>query len=284
MTANVSPAFITMFASEVHHAYQAESKLRDTVRLKTGVVGSTAKFPKVGKGVATQVTPMTDVVPLNTAFSKVTATLTNYSAAEYSSIFDQAKVNFSERQELVQVCAKAIGRRLDQMIIDAVDGAGTSLTVANSIGGSNTNLNVAKIREAKKKLDAKNVPSSDRFMLIHGNNLGSLLSETQATSTDYVTTRALADGALDSFLGFKIITIGDMDENGLAIDGSSDRTCLAWHKSAVGLAEGISSKVSIDYVPEKISWLVNAVFSASGVAIDAEGIVEITCRDTGAAS
>ncbi len=70
MTANVSPAFITMFASEVHHAYQAESKLRDTVRLKTGVVGSTAKFPKVGKGVATQVTPMTDVVPLNTAFSQ----------------------------------------------------------------------------------------------------------------------------------------------------------------------------------------------------------------------
>ena len=163
MSTNLSTAFVTLFSERVKQAYQAESKLRNTVRMRTGVVGSTAKFPKVGKGVAAVRTPQTDVVPLNTAFTTATATIVDYSAAEYTDIFNQQKVNFSEREELVQVCAKAIGRRIDQSIIDAVDGAGTSLTVANSIGVANTNMNTAKLREAKKKLDGKNVPPDDLY-------------------------------------------------------------------------------------------------------------------------
>ena len=283
MSTGLSSAFTTLFASEVKQAYQAESKLRNTVRLRTNVEGSTVQFPKVGKGVATVATPQADVSPLNTSFSAVTGTLLNYSAAEYSSVFDQAKVNFSERQELVEVVSKAIGRRLDQMIIDALDGAGTSLTVANSLGGSNTNMNVEKLLDAHKQLTAKNVPVSDRYCLMHANNLTALLRETEVSSSDFVNNRPTVSGNAGQLYGFNIITIGDMDEGGLAIDGSSDRTCLAWHKSSVGLAEGISSKVEINYVPEKVSWLVNAIFSAVGVAIDSEGIVEITCRDTAVA-
>jgi len=284
MSTGLSPAFVTLFSEEVKQAYQAESKLRNTVRLRTGVVGSTVKFPKVGKGVASVHTPSTDVVPLNSTFSQATATLADYAAPEYTSIFDQAKVNFSERSELVQVCSKAIGRRLDQMVIDALDGAGTSLTVANSIGGSNTNMNEAKLRDAHKQLNAKNVPAGDRYVLMHANNLNSLLSQTAVTSADFVAGRPLVSGQFGEYMGFNVIVIGDMDENGLAIDGSSDRKCLAWHKHAIGLAEGISSRVEVNYVPEKVSWLVSALFSAGAVGIDAEGIVEITCRDTAAAA
>lgn len=284
MSTNLSPAFVTLFAEEVKQAYQAEMKLRPTVRLRTNVVGSTCKFPTVGKGQASVHTPSTDVTPLNSTFAQATATLANYTAAEYSSVFDQQKVNFSERQELVEVVSKAIGRRCDQMVIDALDGAGTSLTVANSIGGSNTNMNFAKVRDAHKQLNGKNVPASDRYLLMHANNLNSLLSESTVTSADYVAGRPLENGSIGQFMGFTIIAIGDMDEGGLAIDGSSDRTCLAWHKSAIGLAEGISSKVEINYVAEKVSWLINAMFAAGAVGIDASGICEITCRDTGAAS
>jgi hypothetical protein len=39
----------------------------------------------------------------------------DWNAAEYSDIFMQQKVNFDERQELVQVVANAIGRRQDQL-------------------------------------------------------------------------------------------------------------------------------------------------------------------------
>jgi len=280
MAIGLSNAFVTLFDAEVHQAYQAKAQLVGATRQRRGVEGATVKFPKVGKGVATLRVPQTDVTPLNVDFSQVTATLEDWNAAEYSDIFMQQKVNFDERQELVQVVATAIGRRQDQLILDALAASGTSNTVANDIGGTDTNLNVAKLREAKKLLDKNNVPPQDRHIILHANNLASLLSETAVTSSDFNTVKALVAGEINTFLGFTFHTLGDRAEGGLAVDGSLDRTLFAFHKQSMGYAEGIGPKTEINYVPEKTSFLVNAMFSAASVAIDAEGIVQLTCRES----
>lgn len=280
MSVSLSNAFVTLFDAEVKQAYQGKAMLVPAVRQRRGVEGSTVKFPKVGKGVATVRVPQTDVTPLNVSFSTVTCTLADYNAAEYSDIFNQAKVNFDERQELVQVVASAMGRRQDQMILDALAASSTSLTVSNDIGGTDSNLNVAKLREAKRLMDKNNVPPEGRHIVIHGNGLASLLSETSVTSSDFNSVKALVQGDINSFLGFTFHTLGDRSEGGLAIDGSLDRTCFAFHQMAVGYAEGISMRTEINYIPEKTSWLVNEVFSAGAIAIDAEGIVQLTCRET----
>jgi len=279
MAIGLNNAFVTLFATEVKQAYQASAVLVPAVRQRRGVEGSTAKFPKVGKGVASARIPQTDVTPLNVDFSQVTVTMEDWNAAEYSDIFMQQKVNFDERQELVKVLANAIGRRQDQLVIDALEASGTSLTVANSIGGAASNLNVAKLREAKKLLDGKNVPPSDRHIVLHANNLAALLGETEATSVDFNSVKALVSGEINTYLGFKFHVLGDRAEGGLTIDGSNDRTVLAFHKDAVGYAEGLAPKTEINYVPEKTSFLVNSMLSAGAVAIDAEGIVDITCRE-----
>jgi hypothetical protein len=224
--------------------------------------------------------PQTDVTPINASFSQVTLTLADWNAAEYSDIFSQAKVNFDERQELVQVVAAAMGRRQDQMIIDALVAASTSLTVSNDIGGTDSNLNVAKLREAKRLLDKGNVDPGDRYLVVHANGLANLLSETAVTSSDFNTVKALVQGEIDTFLGFKFFVMGDRTEGGLPIDGSLDRTCFAFHKTAVGYGEGIGMRSEINYIPEKTSWLVNEVFSAGAIAIDAGGIVQLTCRES----
>lgn len=281
MAINVSNAFVTLFDAEVKQAYQGESVLRNTVRLRTGVEGSTHKFPKIGKGVAQVRVPQTDVTPMNVDYSQATVTLSDYIAAEYSDIFNQAKINFDERSELVQVVSKSIGRRADQLIIDALDAASTSLTVASSIGGANTNLNLDKLLEAKKLMDANNVPAEGRHMLIHANNLSALLGETEVTSADFNSVRALVAGEVNTFLGFNFHVIGDRDEGGLTLT-SGDRQCFAWHQSSVGMAEGMGIRTEINYIPEKTSHLVASMFSAGAVGIDAEGIVEITCDENGA--
>lgn len=277
MAINVSNAFVTLFDAEVKQAYQAESVLRNTVRLRSGVEGSTHKFPKIGKGVAQVRVPQTDVTPMNVDYSQATVTLSDYIAAEYSDIFNQAKINFDERSELVQVVSKSIGRRADQLIIDALDAASTSLTVATSVGGAGTNLNIAKLLEAKKLMDAGNVPMEGRHILIHANSLSALLGETQVTSADYNSVKALVSGDVNSFLGFNFHVIGDRDEGGLP--KPSTRTCYAWHQGAVGYAEGMGIRTEINYIPEKTSHLVASMFSAGAVGIDAEGIVEISCTE-----
>lgn len=279
MAINLSTAFVTLFDAEVKQAYQAQAVLRGAVRVRSGVEGSTYKFPKIGKGVAQVRVPQTDVAPLNVTYGQVTVTLADYIAAEYADIFMQAKVNFDERRELVQVVSSAIGRRQDQIILDALSGSSTSLTVSNDIGGTDTNLNVAKLREAKRLLDGNNVPMDNRHIIIHADSLASLLSETSVTSSDFNTVKALVSGEVNTFLGFTFHTLGDRAEGGLPIDGSSDRTLYAFHRDAIGMAEGIAPKTEINYVPEKTSFLVASMFSAGATAIDDEGIVKLTCRE-----
>lgn len=276
----ISNAFVTLFDAEVKQAYQASRALAGLVRERNGVEGSTVKFPKIGKGSATIRVPQTDVSPLNVSYSQVTATMADWNAAEYSDIFHQQKVNFDERRELVSVVSNAIGRRMDQILLDALAASSTSLTVSNDIGGTDTNLNVAKLRRAKKLLDAANVPMEGRCMVISASGLEGLLGETQTTSADFNSVRALVSGDIDTFLGFKFVTIGDRSEGGLPIDGSLDRTCYAFHRDAVGMGIGMNQRTEINYVPEKTSFLVNSMFSAGAVAIDDEGIVKITCRES----
>ena len=198
MSISLSNAFVTLFDAEVKQAYQGKAQLVGAVRQRRGVEGSTVKFPKVGSGVATARVPQTDVTPLNVGFSTVTCTLQDWNAAEYSDIFSQAKVNFDERQELVQVVANAMGRRQDQIILDALAASSTSLTVSNDIGGTDTNLNVAKLREAKRLLDKNNVDPTDRHIVIHANGLASLLAETAVTSSDFNTVKALVQGDIST--------------------------------------------------------------------------------------
>jgi hypothetical protein len=280
MAINLSTAFVTLFDAEVKQAYQGQAMLRGAVRVRSGVEGSTYKFPKIGKGVAQVRVPQTDVAPLNVTYGQVTVTLADFIAAEYSDVFMQAKINFDERRELVQVVSAAIGRRQDQIILDALDASSTSLTVANSIGGADSNLNVAKLREAKRLLDGNNVPMTDRHLLIHADSLASLLSETAVTSSDFNTVKALVQGDINTFLGFQFHLMGDRAEGGLPIDGSSDRTLYAFHRDAIGMAEGIAPRTEINYVAEKVSFLVASMFSAGSSSIDDEGIVKITCRES----
>lgn len=280
MAQGISSAFVTLFDAEVKQAYQGQRLLSGLVRERQNVEGSTVKFPKIGKGSATLRVPQTDVTPLNISYSQVTATMSDYNAAEYSDIFHQAKVNFDERRELVQVVSGSIGRRMDQLVLDALAASSTSLTVSNDIGGTDTNLNLTKLRTAKRYLDKNNVPADGRCFLVSAAGLESLLGETAITSSDFNSVKALVNGEIDTFLGFKFTMIGDRSEGGLAIDASLDRVCFAYHRDAVGFGIGMNMKTEINYVPEKTSYLVNGMFSAGAVAIDDEGIVKITCRET----
>ena len=280
MAVQISNAFVTLFDAEVKQAYQGQRLLAGVTRERSGVEGSTVKFPKIGKGSATIRVPQTDVTPLNVSYSQVTATMEDYIAAEYSDIFNQQKVNFNERQELVQVVSGAIARRMDQVVLDALDASSTTATVGNDIGGTDSNLNVTKLREAKNLLDTNNVPMEGRTILLHANSLQSLLGETEVTSSDFNSVKALVMGEVNTYMGFRFITFGDRDEGGLPIDGSSDRTLYAFHRDALGLGIGMNQTSRVDYIPEKTSFLVASMFSAGAVAIDDEGIVKITCRES----
>jgi hypothetical protein len=201
----------------------------------------------------------------------------DYIAAEYSDIFQQSHINFDERSELVQVVSKSIARRMDQIMIDALNAATGTSTVATTIGGAGTNMNIEKLRATAKAMNEKNVPSEGRNLLMHASQLDALLGETEITSQDFASVKALVQGEINTFMGFNILTMGDRDEGG--IPKPSTRTCFAWHKDSMGYAESMAQKTEVNYVPEKTSFLVSSMFSAGSVSIDGEGIVKISCTE-----
>ncbi len=278
MSVNLSPAFVQLFEAEVHQAYQSSAVLRNIVRMRTGVEGNTVNFPKVGKGQASIRTPQSDVVPINASFATISVSLEDYVAAEYSDVFLNQKVNFDERQELAQVVGNAIGRREDQIIIDALNAASAGSTVAKNVvtsgSAANSNLNMGKIIAAKKALDAKNVPATDRHFVVHANNIAGLLGDERAISSDFQQIQNLVQGSITSMTGFTFHMVGDRDEGGLPLS-TNDRTGFAFHRSAIGCAVGIAPKTEVNYIPEKTSFLITAMYSAGAVAIDTDGIVDV---------
>lgn len=280
MSRSLNAAAIASFDAEVKHAYQdSGAKLRERVRLKSGVVGSTHRFPKLSAGIASRRTPQADVVPMNLQHTNATVTLEDWNAAEYTDVFDEAKTNISERAELAAAIAKAINRREDQLILDALEATATTLTIAASVGGAGTDLNVTKLRRIGRLLGDNGVGEDEEITYV-GSHQGkeSLLGETQITSADFNSVRALVNGEVNSFLGIVFKWIATRAEGGLDKTGN-DRTSFAWARSALGHAVGMDQRMEVNYIPQKTSWLANMLFSAGSVEIDAGGVVELTTTE-----
>ncbi|NTU49460.1 MAG: hypothetical protein HGA87_00945 [Desulfobulbaceae bacterium] len=274
MSYSISSHFVSSFDTMVKLAYQEGAKLRKYVRVKNGVVGSTHKFFTTGKGVAQPRIPRTDIVPMNTAKSSATATLTDWQAGEFCDILELEKISYDEKQDLAKNVAMAIGRREDQLIIDAMAASAYSTQVTAAVGGSDTGLNIEKIVRAKRLMDDNGVPGEGRVLVTSARAIEQALLETELTSGDYNILRPLATGQIDAFAGFKFVFIESRTEGGIPL-ATNTRNNFAFHKDAVGLAVGHEMSVHIDWVPLRTSWLVNGLFSAGAVSIDTDGIIDV---------
>jgi len=267
MSINLSSAAAAQFDAEVKHAFQTAGKLRPTVRTRTGVVGDTHYFRKMGKGLANQKASQSDVTPMDISHSKITCSLENWLAPEYTDIFDAAEVNFDERVELAQTIAGAMGRRMDQLVLD-------NLTAGTTIANGGTNMTLAKITQTSRVLNDAGVPSGDRVMVCSAQAIEKMMNTSGITSADYNALRVLMSGQIDTFMGFNWVMMESRTEGGLAKAGNI-RDCFAFHKSSVGLAIGIDISTEVNYVPSKTSWLSTGKMKSGAATIDSDGIVKV---------
>lgn len=273
MSVNLPNVFITQFESDVHQVFQSEGfQLKESVRYKSNVVGQTAVFPVMGKGMANQKPFQSDVNPMNVQYNPVPVNLEDWVAPEYTDIFAQQKINWDDRFELVKCSGMAIGRRCDQMIIDALDASGTANVIPFVVGDGFT---YEVFLEAFRFL-RQNAAVMEVYCAIDAFAEQQLMQAAQLTQSFYVDRKPLTANGFSklSIMGVTFIVIPDNDEGGLPLTGN-DRTCFMYAKQSMGIAVGIDKRTEINYVPQKTSWLVNSLFSANAIAIDPTGIVEI---------
>ena len=274
MAVTVTEAFVQQYAAEVKAAYQREgSLLRQAVRVRTGVVGERIHFPKLGKGIATDKARHADVVPMNLEHTKVYADMVDKYAPEYIDDLDQVKINWDLRADYARASAWALGRQTDAQIISAVAAADTGSNFHADQVVNKTNIDLPKLLEISKIMDDMDVPKDgNRFAIINPHQLSHLLQITGATSSDFVGSQLLVTGKEPAFwLGFRwIVYSGDFfTEAG----DSKAVTGIFFHQPSIGLAVGKDITTKIDWVPSKVSWLVNSWMSMGAVVIDRDGVV-----------
>jgi hypothetical protein len=278
--ADVSAAFVTQYEAEVMLAYQqGGSRLRNTVRVRDGVVGISDKFTKIGKGMANQKTRHGNVTPMDIDHSMVTVTLGDWYAPDYVDVLDEYKIKYDERRALTQSGAYVIGRKVDEIIIDA---ALAALPGTQVMGDGTAGMALDLILDAFALLNMGDVPDDgQRYAVVGPYQWNQLLKIPQFAKSDYVG----SDGPvwLRGTEAKRWLNIMWTMHTGLATVGADEEKytkCLLYHKTALGLAEGGSGlKSEINYVPEKVAYLCNNMISCGAVRIDDTGVVQINALD-----
>tara|TARA_Y100000401_G_C8325961_1_gene228320 strand:+ start:4582 stop:5406 length:825 start_codon:yes stop_codon:yes gene_type:complete len=270
MATSISTAFIKQFEAEVHLAYQRMgSKLMNTVRRSNNVKGNQVTFQKMGKGSAVTKTTHADVPTMNITHSNVTATLSDYYAADYVDNLDELKTNIDERQSLAQSAAAALGRKADELINTVLDAGSNSANVVHGSAG----LTLAKALTAYETFGEADVPDDgQRYFAVSPAGWADLLQIDQFSRAEYIGEGELPySGGMTAkrWLGFLWFTF-----SGLTIS-STTRNCQAWHKSSIGLGVGSEIRSEVNYVPEKVANLITSYMSMGAVEIDGNGIIEV---------
>ena len=284
MSTQITTAFVEQYKSNVFHlAQQKGSRLRDAVRSET-VTGKAHFFERIGSTAAQKRTSRhSDTPRMDTPHSRRKVTMDDYDWADLIDNEDKVRMLISPTSDYALAGAYAMGRAMDDAIISAATGnayggvaGGTpvSLPAGQKIVHNSTNLTIAKVLAAKKLLDAAEVdPDEQRFLICTADQISDFLNITEVKSSDYNTIKALAQGQIDTYLGFKFIR-----SERLGQDATPNRQVLAFTKSAIGLALGadITTKIS-ERSDKNYATQVFLSMTIGATRIEDEKMVEIAC-------
>ena len=278
MSTQITTAMVEQYKSNVLMlAQQKGSKLRGTVRSEM-VTGKNAYFERIGAVDMVDATSRHDDTPqIDTPHSRRRVSLTTSRFADLIDNADKVRTLIDPTSPYALNAAWAAGRKMDAVIVAALAGnayagvAGATtvaLPSAQKVAAASAGLTIAKLRSAREILLGADVDlDMGATCIINPAGLTDLLSATEITSSDYNTVKALVQGQVDTFLGFKFVV-------------STQVTALkayCYAKNAAVLAVGSEPVVRISERSDKnYSTQVFVEMDIGATRVEDEGVVEIS--------
>lgn len=282
MSQQITTAFVKQFGANIYFlAQQKGSRLRGAVRNETQV-GDTAYYDQIGAVAAVLKTSRYSNTPqIDTPHSRRAVTMSDYEWADLIDKQDKIRTLIDPQSAYVQSAVWAMGRSMDDVIIAAASGTsytgvagGTSTTLPNSQyyacndGQNFSNLNVNSLRGMKAIFDGNDIDESiPRYISCSASQIQNLLAETQVTSADYNSVKALVEGKIDTFMGFKFIrsqrlltqasaSFSANATTGVVSTGSNftyttARQVIAWAQDGLLLSTGMDIMARVDERTDK---------------------------------
>lgn len=279
----------------MHLAQQKGSRLRRSVRTDGDIVGDTVYFDRLGQSEAQEITTRHGDTPLNDVeHSRRAAVMRDYDWATLVDKTDKLKTLYDPTNPYARTGSWAHGRKMDDIVIDALGGTaatgklgGSSVALPSAqkitvddhtydSGSGDVGLTLSKLILAREILLAAEVDEDQTFyMVTTRKQISNLLTETELTSADYNTVKALVKGEINSFMGFEFLRTERLNT-----DASSDRLCYAYTGMAVGL--GLPKDITVDIGPrrdKRNSTQIYTCMSLGAVRVEEEQVVEVACSE-----
>src|SRR3990172_7743454 len=238
MSTSIDTSFVTSYEDKVHEVYQRQgSYLRDAVRVKDNVIGSTAVFQKIGKGTATTKARHGTVTPMNQTHTAPTVTLADFYAGDWVDKLDEAKININERDAIASGGAMALGRKVDDQITTVLDT--TTSTVITLTVTSKATILATAVEFAEAAWD-NDVPNDGQvYAVVTPRYWSQLMINDQFSRSEWVGVDgqafkagpAVGRGKWKDWMGIKWKM-----QTGLPGAGTATAKAFIWHKMAIGYA------------------------------------------------
>ena len=252
MSVNVTTSFVEQYSANVQMlSQQMGSKLRAAVDVES-IRGKQSFFEQIGKTTAQLRTSRHGSTPqIDMPHSRRALTTATYEWADLIDDADKIRMLIDPTSSYAKAAAAAMGRAMDSVIITAAlgtaktgvsGGTSTALPSTQKVAHGSAGLTVAKLLSAKKILDENDVdPSVKRYCVVSPEQIEDLLNLTEVKSSDFNTVKALAQGDINSFLGFEFIT-----SNLLTADATPSRQVIAFAADGIklGIGKDVTAKIS----------------------------------------
>lgn len=214
--------FLKVFSGEVLTVYDANTVMKDKVRVRNIKSGKSAQFPAIGRTKAAYHTPGTEIVgDIIQQDEKVITIDDLLIASTFVSNIDEAMSHFEVRQEYSKRMGQALAQTYDRNLLSlAVKAArdtgagglgkgavGQGDAVSVQIGASPTVQNVVDaFYTAAKAFDNKFIPSEDRYAIVSPSVYWDLVTNDKLLNKFFNEGNgSYADGDVKVVAGFKLI-------------------------------------------------------------------------------
>ena len=286
MSVNVTTSFVEQYSANVQMlSQQMGSKLRAAVDVES-IRGKQSFFEQIGKTTAQLRTSRHGSTPqIDMPHSRRALTTATYEWADLIDDADKIRMLIDPTSSYAKAAAAAMGRAMDSVIITAAlgtaktgvsGGTSTALPSTQKVVHGSAGLTVAKLLSAKKILDENDVdPSVKRYCVVSPEQIEDLLNLTEVKSSDFNTVKALAQGDINSFLGFEFIT-----SNLLTADATPSRQVIAFAADGIklGIGKDVTAKIS-ERDDKSYSTQVYYCMDLGATRMEEEKVVEIACNE-----
>lgn len=293
MSTSITTAFITSYEAKVHEVFQRQgSYLKEAVRVKDNVIGSTAVFQKIGKGTATTKARHGIITPMNQAHTAPSCTLADFYAGDWVGKLDEAKTNINERDAIASGGAMALGRKVDDQITVVLDSTTQSTITLTVSTVANIRATAIEFTEAAWDNDVPN--DGLVYAVVTPRYWSQLMLLDQFQRAEYVgadgmafkTGPSIGKAKWKDWMGVKWKM-----QTGLPGAGTATAKCFIWHKTALAyaVAQSAGNVAGREAVAADITWhgdraahFVNHMMSGQACLIDDTGVIEGNLDDTAA--